>query len=371
MKFASPNKIAERSKRPIETCAPGFTLVELLVVIAIIGILVALLLPAIQSAREAARRTECQNNLKNIALACLNYESAKGELPPGSVNTSVVQGSGLGWPVQILPYVEESTVSKSALETYKKTANAYVDDDENGIANFLNSLLLPMYLCPSDPDLKNQHEKFGNSNAAKGRKGMSYAGVSGSYYARTGICPNKKTSSHFCVWSGDTLLGPNNYDGLLIQDWSVSLQKVTDGTSKTFLIGERTYQIRAWMIGAYWVGITDPPLNPRDPKGSTPKGPQPATAFFACKNLTDKVELNHDPYTGCYIDHNNSLGDRPPVPDSTPRTISVNDLPFASFHPGGVNFSFGDGSVTLIADDIDTNLYLALGSRNGEEALGK
>ena len=165
------------------------------------------------------------------------------------------------------------------------------------------------------------------------------------------------------------LFGPNNYDGLLIMDWPISLKSATDGTSKTFLIGERTYQIRAWMIGAYWVTPTDPPRGRRDT--STPKGPQPATAFFACKNVTDKVELNHDPYTGCYIDHQNSLGDRPPVPDSTPRTISVNDLPFASFHPGGVNFSFGDGSVDWIADDIDTNAYLALGSRNGEETFGR
>ncbi len=346
----------------------GFTLVELLVVIAIIGILVALLLPAIQAAREAARRTECQNNLKNIALACLNYESANGELPPGSINTAVVQGSGLGWPVHILPYVEESTVSKSALETYKTTANAYADDDNNGTTNLLNSLLLPMYLCPSDPDLKYQQEKYGDSVAAKGRKGMSYAGVSGSYYARTGICTSSKTPGRYCV-SNDVagLLGPNNYDGLLIQDWPVSLQKVTDGTSKTLLIGERTYQIRAWMLGAYWV-------NPKDPPGfytTAPKGPQPATAFFASKNVTDKVLLNHDPYTGCYIGHDNSLGDRPPVPDTTPRTISVNDLPFGSFHPSGVNFSFGDGSVRLIADDIDTKLYLAMGSRNGEEAIGQ
>ncbi len=335
-------------------------MVELLVVIAIIGVLVALLLPAIQAARESARRLQCQNNLKNIALACLNYESAKGELPPGSVNTKIQQGSGLGWPVLILPYIEESNVSQEAVEKYKATPDAY-----GSALDELNTLLLPMYLCPSDPDLKDQQEKFGNA----ARKGMSYAGVSGSYYARTGICPNTRTSGHYCVWSGSALFGPNNYDGLLIMDWPISFRSATDGLSKTFLIGERNYQIRAWMIGAYWVPPTEPPQTRTN--RAAPTGPQPATAFFACKNVTDKVELNHDPYDGCYIDHNNSLGDRPPVPDSTPRTISVNDLPFASFHPSGVNFSFGDGSVTLIADDIDTNLYLALGSRNGEETIGK
>src|SRR5262245_42503572 len=91
----------------------AFTLVELLVVIAIIGILVALLLPAIQAAREAARRSSCVNNLKNIALSCLNYESTKHELPMGSTLVRGATGgpasgtpSGLGWPVLILPYVE-------------------------------------------------------------------------------------------------------------------------------------------------------------------------------------------------------------------------------------------------------------------------
>jgi prepilin-type processing-associated H-X9-DG protein len=152
-------------------------------------------------------------------------------------------------------------------------------------------------------------------------------------------------------------------------DWTVAPHKATDGLSKTFLIGERTYQIRAWMLGAYW----NPPRSDGASGGrrggptGPPDGPQPSTAFFACKNLTDKVALNHDPYDGCYVGHDNELGDRPAVPASTPRVISVNDLPFASFHPSGVNFSFGDGGVRFINDDIDTDLYLALGSRNGEE----
>ena len=147
----------------------------------------------------------------------------------------------------------------------------------------------------------------------------------------------------------------------------MTFKQVTDGTSKTLLIGERTYQIRAWMIGAYYTGNTDPPSG-RDPS-VVPSGPQPSTAFFACKNVNDIALLNHDPYTGCYIGHDNTLGDRPNVPDSTPRTISCNNLPFASFHPGGVNFSFGDGSVQFLNDSMDTKLYLAMGSRNGDEVV--
>jgi prepilin-type N-terminal cleavage/methylation domain-containing protein/prepilin-type processing-associated H-X9-DG protein len=341
----------------------GFTLVELLVVIAIIGILVALLLPAVQAARAAAQRTQCQNNLKNIALAVLNYESTNGDLPPGSMNAPGDQQSGLGWPVQILPYVEESTVSEGAIEIYKSSGDAYA-----GALDALNSLLLPMYLCPSDPDLRVQREKFGN----QGRKGMSYAGVAGSYYARTGKCPNKKTPGQYCVAQNvDNLFGPNNYDGLMIQGWPVSLKQATDGTSHTLLIGERTYQIRAWMIGAYWKEPRDPaaPTVPRGQKIPPPEGPQPITAFFACKNLSDKWPINHDPYTACYKDHDNSLGDRPEVPASTPKLISVNDLPFASRHRGGANFCYGDGAVKFLPDGIDFKIFLALGSRNGEEAI--
>jgi prepilin-type processing-associated H-X9-DG protein len=133
------------------------------------------------------------------------------------------------------------------------------------------------------------------------------------------------------------------------------------------LTGERTYQIRAWMIGAYWVTPNDPPLPQRST--ATPDGPQPATAFFACKNLSDKVALNHDPYTGCYISHDKALGDRPQVPDSTPRVLPVNSLPFASLHPGGVNFSFGDASVRFINENIDVLAYLAYGSRNGDDLV--
>ena len=350
----------------------GFTLVELLVVIAIIGILVALLLPAIQAARAAAQRTQCQNNLKNIALAVLNYESTKKELPPGSLlaldslGRIRDQASGLGWPVLILPYLEDAVIAEDAIEAFKETGNAYVSGTTGGAAVFneLNKLKPPMYLCPSDPELPIQREKFVNPEW----KGMSYAGVAGSYYARTGLCPSTKSSGQYCVAQNvDNLFGPNNYDGLLIQGWPVKLKQVTDGLSKTLLIGERFYQIRTWMIGAYSKPPQDPPSDRSNLAAAD--GPQPVTAFFACKNLSDQWPINHDPYTACYQDHNNALGDRPPVPDSTPRLITVNDLPWGSYHAGGANFCNGDGSVRFLPEDIDTLVFLALGSRNGAETV--
>ena len=355
----------------------AFTLVELLVVIAIIGILVALLLPAIQAAREAARRTKCVNQLKNIGLACLNYESANKAYPPGSTfalkkdGTIYPSASGLGWPVLILPYMEESGVNEQMLTIWDKmlTTPGY-QDAYSGYMDPINKMMLPSYLCPSDGELPLQPEKYGNAD----RKAMSYAGVTGSYWSRVGSAPTaSKQSGKYCIWGSQSptdLLGPNNFDGLMIQHWPVSIKQATDGTSKTLLVGERTYQIRAWMIGAYSTGAQDPPNSGRG-GGSPPDGPQPSTAWFACKNVNDIALLNHDPFTGCYIGHDNALGDRPQVPNTTPRTISVNNLPFGSFHPGGVNFAFGDGSVDFLNDNLDVKLYLAMASRNGDEVTSQ
>jgi prepilin-type processing-associated H-X9-DG protein len=151
------------------------------------------------------------------------------------------------------------------------------------------------------------------------------------------------------------------------------LKKVTDGTSKTLMIGERWYMVRAWMIGAYWRSPTEPPSASLTPP---PVGPQPNTALFATKNLSTLAPINVNVMVTCYIDHLNVYtdrpgGDRPTVPPTAQRIIPVNSLPFGSFHPGGVNFSYGDGSVTWMSDDIDMNTYLALGSGNGGETLSQ
>ena len=166
------------------------------------------------------------------------------------------------------------------------------------------------------------------------------------------------------------IFGPNNYDGLIIQDWGVSMKKVTDGTSKTMMIGERWYQMRAWMIGT--IGgfqriLCDchrrqldrkPPWHSSHPRTLRTVGRSTIALTPPATSTTKTFFLAAIPaVTGRLF--------RP----ASPKTISVNDLPFGSFHTGGASFGFGDGSVKFLPDDIDSRLYLALASRNGDETV--
>src|SRR5262249_51629452 len=153
-------------------------------------------------------------------------------------------------------------VSQQALTQYDVDGNAYTSSVT------VNELRLAMDVCPSDTGIDDMYDKN-----FKQMKGMSYAGVCGSYASRAGSCPDTVQPNVFCLsGKGGRLAGPMNFDGLLIQDTPVSFKMATDGASKTLLIGERWYQTRAWTLGAYYLGPQ-----------KKPKGPQPDTAFSACK----------------------------------------------------------------------------------------
>ncbi|MBN1853785.1 MAG: DUF1559 domain-containing protein, partial [Pirellulales bacterium] len=143
---SSSYSLAHRAQIRSHGRQPAFTLVELLVVIAIIGILVALLLPAVQAAREAARRSQCGNNLKQIGLAILNYESAYKTFPPGGITLGPCCGtkSGTSWPISILPQMEEQPL----FDQYN--FNAFNEDPENMV---VRETKLVKYTCPSDEGL--------------------------------------------------------------------------------------------------------------------------------------------------------------------------------------------------------------------------
>ncbi|MBA3482600.1 MAG: DUF1559 domain-containing protein [Pirellulales bacterium] len=223
----------------------GFTLVELLVVIAIIGVLVALLLPAVQAAREAARRAQCANHLKQIGLACLNYESAKGELPAGSTaQDHGINSSYFGtWAVSILPYNEQASLHR--LHNPKQ-------DMSHATNQALRETFVPTYLCPSDVLLQAsrlfQPESGDKAIAANAR----YA--PGSYRAMSGRSPSID-GQHY--WDNPEAYLATRVTNL--PDWTrgamhnvilsfasndraklspVKVQQIVDGTSNTILAGE-------------------------------------------------------------------------------------------------------------------------------------
>ena len=358
--------------------ASAFTLVELLVVIAIIGVLVALLLPAVQAAREAARRSSCTNNEKNIALAMLNYESARGKFPQGTSipvkknGRGAPSANGYPWHVEVLDYIEGGNLS-NAIETEKR---AYYTANPNGFPEpakivAIRETKTSVYLCPSDGEA-NAVAAF---TAGDLLPASNYCGVMGSAWSRamydettgqhTGSNPCRSTefapeTGFDCMGSIGSLQGPVNTDGMLYPGSAVRMGQVPDGTSNTFLLGERWYQFRVWAQGGYHTR-TDR-LEPDKPI---------AMFVWASKNVVatspPNVSLKE---TGYYVIHHED--DRPgPVPSGVQKSMSANDMIWGSFHPGGGNFAFTDGSVRFISDSVDPTLWIAYASRNGQEVAAQ
>jgi len=326
----------------------AFTLVELLVVIAIIGVLVALLLPAVQKARSSAIRMSCQNKMRNAALACLNYESVNRRFPPGAMNAVKTSDNGQSWHVMVLPYLEESAMSdeiKAEVERLNGDGNA----DLVGAYQLksANEIQVDIFTCPADQEARDKfNDGFSSSN---------YFGITGSAFARG-------DADHYVPNSPPDFCGAVNFDGILIQDDTVRASQIGDGLSKTFLIGERWYQLRVWTAGVYFSA---------HPNGGwateKPTGPIRSSCMNASKNIDNRygVQPNLDA-VGYYVAHDNTT-DRPTMPAGAAKTIRYNDLPFGSFHDGGANFCNADTSTRFISSDTDAMVLLSLASRNGGE----
>jgi type II secretory pathway pseudopilin PulG len=327
-----------------------------LVVIAIIGILVALLLPAIQAAREAARRAQCQNHLKQLGLAVLNYESSKKHFPPGFVSQPLIT-EAWAWSTFILPYVEEQGLYDrlSPSETFqmpvdgnRKTKRNLADVFKGATDIAALQTPIAVFRCASDstpplipvpsgcsnggcpaPDQLKQpppcyeggetwERLFTGQYAPQGFQ-PSTSNYVGSKGMIDSTCSGTGSGTPSDPWIPDQATCNNN--GVFFGNSEVGTKSIADGTSNTFLIGERDRRC----LAATWIGVRNPP------------GPDMWSSNWAMGHTRDKLN------SACTGGHADTDGD------------NLCTEGFSSAHPGGAFFAFCDASVHFISDDISSD----------------
>ncbi|MGA2619803.1 MAG: DUF1559 domain-containing protein [Thermoguttaceae bacterium] len=314
----------------------AFTLVELLVVIVIIGILVAMMLPAVQATREAARRTQCENNLKQIGLALHGFHESFGSFPAGYVSTVGAggpaddKGPGWGWAAMIFPYIEEQN-------TYRQI---HLDKDITDPANAaVRATRVSAFLCPSDPGKGTFTVQALNSSSPLTDASGNPVQVGHSNYV--GVFGNPEITPDPGFLSTDPARDIT-HRGMFCRNTTVRVQDVTDGTSRTLFVGERSSNLAY----ATWTGAVTGGEVPPDPINPYGYGPEGAPVLV----------LGH-------------TGDASDVPPHTPNSIVNHVDDYRSMHPLGVNFLFVDGSVRMVNEDIDPSTWWALGTRAGGEMV--
>ncbi|MHC5540776.1 DUF1559 family PulG-like putative transporter [Singulisphaera rosea] len=335
----------------------GFTLIELLVVIAIIGILIALILPAVQAAREAARRVQCTNNLKQSGLALLNYESSQGCFPPGSITyqesplncsaTWLKRGHSLF--TLMLSNVEQNNVYNSINFAY-----AAVGTQGTISAGAVNSTAfstrIRAYVCPSD-SISQPHSAAGAALPTPSPNFYSqgsYAGMVGTVDIFRWWCGCPPTYQDGVVCLGRIELMP---DGAFGNNYNFRTVDFKDGLSQTILIGEFSrfkndpdQNFNQWNSALYYSSSLAGVHRPQGMATSVPK-----------------------------INANLRLPDNPTTSPISWRSDRLNDnfgqMGFRSQHPEGANFLLGDGSVRFVKDTMDMATYRALSTRAAGEVI--
>ncbi|HZZ78102.1 MAG TPA: DUF1559 domain-containing protein [Gemmataceae bacterium] len=326
---------------------PGFTLIELLVVIAIIAILIALLVPAVQKVREAAARTQCINNLKQIGLALHGYHDANKKLPPGAATDSPpfgVSGGGWGssWKVYILPYLDQGPIFT------RWTFNGSSGYTNGNNMPLVNNLTLAVYRCPSS-SLPNFYPSSNNGGAIE--MFSTYTGVMGSVTG-TGVI----TVSACCDSGGSGIASTN---GILYAGSAVTMVSITDGTSNTWIVGEQSDHVRdangQIITGSYGA------LTSQGPHGWT----------MGCSN--NNGASNTERVFNCTAVRY-QINQRGIVSNATTGSTGVNqnagaNIPFSSSHTGGANMLFADGTVHFASNSTALAVMQALATRAGGESV--
>jgi prepilin-type N-terminal cleavage/methylation domain-containing protein/prepilin-type processing-associated H-X9-DG protein len=315
----------------------AFTLVELLVVIAIIGILVALLLPAIQAAREAARRSQCQNNLKQLGIAFLNYEQSKKQFPLGYLKPVAPAHGTNNWAPFVLPYIEEGNL----VATYDLKEDWWRDKADGTPGNrTIVQNFLPVLLCPSTPDQHRIQDKPESSPPNK-------TGVCGDYFTPAGVhldINNVLPTDQQFPTTGVDLRGVIRWEE--DKNKKNKISSITDGTSHSIMVGECAGREDVWRRGVkYDVNYTGPPkVRARGGAWATSDNPYEIGQRKAWDTSFDPIPGNVS------INNSNEWGHC-----------------FYSFHPGAANFTFADGSVRTISGSVELRLLAEMVTRAGEE----
>lgn len=358
---------AARCRRQLSRSA-GFTLVELLVVIAIIGILVALLLPAIQAAREAARRAQCQSQLHNLALAVLNYESAKKILPNGmnydpaeAGNIDTLTRYGPNWIISILPNMEEQALHDTFDPSlFKPVGGGFLpvnDNPANANNQKARAAIIAALLCPSDPNSRVLYQGTSSGSAKHGANWgrTNYAANQGRGFIWHGTNPDDNRGPDSPPWKDNVTPSYKSSGscqrGVMGVNAAVTLKRITDGTSKSMMLGEiRTGVSETDGRGVWALGHAGASLLAKFGAGGDDGGPN------NCQPLSDDVYAPEVcPTSG------KEYSDGKAACMNCAGGGGYDQATARSAHPGGVHIAMADGSVQFISDDIESNTGLGTG----------
>lgn len=282
----------------------GFTLVELVVVMGIIGVLICLLLPAVNAARESGRRIQCQNNLRQIGLALHMHHQRENQFPAG-VTGSTGKYSHMSWLTRILPFLEQNDLWLNADRDYARTRNPFSMPTHTGLSH-----VVTQFSCPSEGDAGRVH--FARSQFIVAL--TDYVGVAGTDFRAK--------------------------NGVLMRDSATRMGDIRDGTSQTICVGERPPSADAW-YGWWYAGV-----------GQEESGVPDMLLGV------NELNVGYDVFGNCpTVSHY-----EPPEPGSACSTLH-----YWSAHPDGSHFVYCDGSVRRLSFSVENPVLLALSTKNGAD----